>query len=189
MDQLTVLDRAADGFAHTLAMVQDGQWGDPSPNDGQSVRELVAHVIGGNLMAAVILRGGSREDGIAQFARRYEDGELTGAFADSRREQAEAFAAPGALDQVVAHPAGDLPATMLLGFRITEYALHGWDLARAIGADEAIDPDVLAALWEILLPMEGLMAASGMFGGGRSGDVPEEAPLQVRVLDLSGRRA
>ena len=78
---------------------------------------------------------------------------------------------------------------MLLGFRITEYALHGWDLARAIGADEAIDPDVLAALWEILLAMEGLMAASGMFGGGRSGDVPEEAPLQVRVLDLSGRRA
>lgn len=188
MDQLTVLDRAAAGFAATLAQVRDDQWDAPTPNDGQSVRELVAHVIGGNRMAAVILRGGSREDGIAQFARSAEDTDLLVAFEESRREQADAFAAPGALDQIVAHPAADLPATVLLGFRTTEYGLHGWDLARAIGADDSLDPDVAAALWDILLPLEGMMAASGMFGAGRSGSVPEDAPVQERVLDLAGRR-
>lgn len=188
MDQLTVLDRAADGFAATLAQVRDDQWDAPTSNDGQSVRELVAHVIGGNRMSAVILRGGSREEGIAQFARSREDTDLLAAFEASRQEQADAFAEPGALDRVVAHPAADLPAPVLLGFRITEYGLHGWDLARAIGADETIDPDVAAALWEILLPLEGMMAASGMFGAGRSGEVPDDAPLQARILDISGRR-
>jgi uncharacterized protein (TIGR03086 family) len=188
MDQLTVLERAADGFAATLAQVQDDQWEAPTPNDGQSVRELVAHVIGGNRMAAVILRGGSREDGIAQFARSREDTDVLAAFEISRREQAAAFAEPGALERVVAHPAADLPASMLLGFRISEYGLHGWDLARAIGADETIDPEVAAALWEFMLPLEGMMAGSGMFGEGRSGDVADDAPLQARILDLSGRR-
>lgn len=186
MDQLAALDRAADGFAAVLAQVGPEQWDLPTGNDGQDVRALVAHVVGGDRMAAVILRGGTREQGIAEFSR--EDADLVAAFAEARAEEAAAFAAPGALDAVVAHPVADLPGSMLLGFRITEYGLHGWDLARAIGVDETIDPDVLAALWEFLLPLEGLMAGSGMFGAGRSGDVPDDAPLQLRVLDLSGRR-
>ena len=82
----------------------------------------------------------------------------------------------------------DMPARQLLGFRLTEYALHGWDLARAVGVDDRIDPEVLAALLEVLEPMAGMMAASGMFGSGPSPDLPADAELQHRVLDLSGRR-
>ena len=186
MDELTILDRAAAGFAAALSQVADDQWDAPTPNEGQTVRALVAHVVGGNLMAAIILGGGTREEGMAPFRR--DDAELVAEFEESRRAQAAAFAAPGALEQTVAHPALDMPATMLLGFRLTEYGLHGWDLARAIGADDTIDPVVLEALWETLSPMEGMMAASGMFGAGRSGDVGDDAPLQDRVLDLAGRR-
>jgi len=186
MDDLSVLDRSAAGFAAILAQVADDQWEAPTPNDGQVVRALVAHVVAGNLMSAIILRGGSREEGLAPFAR--DDADLVLQFDESRREQAAAFAEPGAMERTVAHPALDMPASMLLGFRLTEYGLHGWDLARAIGADESIDPVVLEALWQTLSPMESMMAASGMFGSGPSGDVADDAPLQVRVLDLSGRR-
>ncbi len=188
MDPLTALDRAAQTFGLTLAQVQEGQWQDPTPNDGQNVRQLVDHVIGGNRMATVILDGGSREEGLAQFARAKDDVDPVAAFEQSRVEMAEAFAQPGALQRMVAHPAQEMPGQMLLVFRITEYALHGWDLARAIGADESIDPEVAAVLWDILSPMEGLMAGSGMFGAGRSGTVPDDAPLELRVLDISGRR-
>ena len=37
-------------------------------------------------------------------------------------------------------------------------------------------------------PMAGFIGKSGFFGSGPSGEVGEDAPLQSRLLDLSGRR-
>jgi uncharacterized protein (TIGR03086 family) len=188
MDTLDALDRASNGFASVLAQVTDSQWGDPTGNDGQDVGALVDHVIGGDRMATVILEGGSREEGIAQFARSANDADRLTAFAQSSRDLAAAFRTPGALDRIVAHPALDMPGAQLLGFRLAEYALHGWDLARAIGADDTIDPDVVQVVWDFSAPLAGIMAGSGMFGQGASGSVGEDAPLQDRLLDISGRR-
>lgn len=188
MTELEILDRAGAGFYATLVQVQDDQWDEPTGNEGQTVRQLVNHVVGGNRMAVAILQGGSKADGLAQFARSAGDVDLVGAFEVSRIELAEAFAAPGALDQTVAHPAMDMPSRQLLGFRITEYGLHGWDLARAIGADDQIDHDVLTGLLAVLEPMAEVLPSTGMFGEGRSGELGDDASLQHRVLDLSGRR-
>jgi hypothetical protein len=80
-----------------------------------------------------------------------------------------------------------MPGRQLLGFRITEYALHGWDLATTIGADDHIDHDVLLALLALLEPMADILPTTGMFGSGPSGTLPPDASLQHRVLDLSGR--
>ncbi|MBK9739076.1 MAG: TIGR03086 family protein [Actinobacteria bacterium] len=164
------------------------QWSAPTGNEGQSVRQLVDHVVGGNRMATVILGGGSRRDGIDAFALSAADVDVVAAFDDSHRELVAAFAEPGALERTVAHPAMDMPGTQLLGFRITEYGLHGWDLARAIGTDDTIDPVVLDALWNLLHPLAPILAATGMFGTGASGTIADDATLQDRVLDLSGRR-
>jgi uncharacterized protein (TIGR03086 family) len=189
MDRLDILDRAAAGFARVLAEVGPDQWDAPTGNDGWSVRVLVDHVIGGNRMATVLLRGGSRPEARAQFVPSESGADLVTAFDESRREQAEAFAVEGVLEQIVEHPAMDMPGTQLLSFRITEYALHGWDLARAVGADDTIDPAVLEVLYADLSAMGPLVAASGMFGTGASPDLPPDTSLQVTVLDLSGRRA
>jgi uncharacterized protein (TIGR03086 family) len=188
MTELEILDRAGAGFSETLALVTEDQWDDPTDNEGWSVRKLIDHVVGGNRMAVAILRGGSKADGLAQFARSADDVDVVAAFEESRLELADAFVAPGALDQTVAHPAMDMPARQLLGFRLTEYALHGWDLARAIGADDQIDHDVLTALLAVLEPMAEVLPATGMFGTGGSGELSDDASLQHRVLDLSGRR-
>ena len=188
MDPLDVLARGAAGFATTLGQVAPDQWGAPSGVGDWSVRALVDHVIGGDRMSTVILGGGTRSDGLAEFARSAQDTDPVAAFTGASRDMASAFAEPGALDRTVAHPAMAMPGSQLLGFRTAEYGLHGWDLARAIGADDAIDPDVLEALWALMEPLAPFMAATGMFGDGPSGTVPADAPLQVRVLDLSGRR-
>lgn len=188
MNPLEILESSAVGFSTALRRVGADQWADPTGNEGRDVGALVDHVIGGNRMATVILSGGTREDGMAEFARSAADADRVAAFEESRAEMAAAFAAEGAMDRIVAHPAMEMPGSQLLVFRTGEYALHGWDLARAIDADDTIDPDVVEALWGMLEPMAGLMAASGMFGDGPSGSLPADAPLQVRVLDLSGRR-
>lgn len=188
MDPLDVLAIGAAGFATALEQVTPDQWEAPSGVGEWSVRALVDHVIGGDRMSTAILGGGTRTDGLAEFARSAADVDPVAAFAEASREMAGAFAEPGALDRTVAHPAMEMPGSQLLGFRIGEYGLHGWDLACAIGANDAIDPAVLKALWGLMEPLAPFLAATGMFGDGPSGTVPADAPLQLRVLDLSGRR-
>ena len=99
-----------------------------------------------------------------------------------------AFAEPGALDRTVHHPVGDVPAEVFLGFRINDYLLHAWDLARATGGDETLDPDAVAVAWVDLEPMAPIIASVGIVGTGPSGTVDADAPLHTRLLDLSGRR-
>jgi len=88
----------------------------------------------------------------------------------------------------VHHMVGDIPAAMLLGFRIGDLTLHSWDLARAIQADESLDPVLVEAVWETVSPMRDSIGQTGVFGDGPSGDLSDDAPLQVRLLDLTGRR-
>ena len=77
---------------------------------------------------------------------------------------------------------------MLLAFRIGDNLLHAWDLARACGFDETLDADAVAATWAALEPMAPMIPSIGVFGSGPSGSVGADAPIQVRLLDLSGRR-
>jgi uncharacterized protein (TIGR03086 family) len=188
MEQIDVLAHGSAWFATVLDQVALDQWDAASGVGEWTVRDLVDHVIGGDRMSTVILGGGTRADGLAEFARSTADVDPVAAFAECSDEMAAAFAEPGALDRIVAHPAMEMPGSQLLGFRIGEYGLHGWDLARAIGADDAIDPVVVQALWELMEPLAPFLAVTGMFGDGPSGTVPDDAPLQLRLLDLSGRR-
>ena len=96
--------------------------------------------------------------------------------------------ATGALERVCAHPAGDFPGTVLLGFRIADDALHAWDLARAIGADETLPAELVEHVWDGIQPMLPIIGSVGVFGDGPSGTVAEDAPMQVRLLDATGRR-
>jgi hypothetical protein len=74
--------------------------------------------------------------------------------------------------------------------------LHGWDLARTTGQDETIDPEDVERLWSMTtaIPAE-LMEkyrTPGAFGPGvevfgPEVKVPEDAPLQDRLLGLIGR--
>src|SRR4029078_10098752 len=93
-----------------------------------------------------------------------------------------------AMERVPAHPAGDFPVPLLLGFRIGDYTVHAWDLARAIGADETLNADLVSYVGTGTEPLAPVIATSGRFGTGASGDVAEDAPLQLRLLDVTGRR-
>ena len=111
------------------------------------------------------------------------------AFGSAYRTMRGAFCAPGALERTIAHPGmGDIPAAMLFDVQLMELAVHGWDLARAIGADETLDPEVVDALWAFAEPLSGMLPSTGYFAS-PSGEVPDSAPLQTRLLDLLGRRS
>jgi uncharacterized protein (TIGR03086 family) len=187
MDRLVALDRADLEFARRLEQVRPDQWDAPTPCDRWSVGVLVRHMIGGHRMAVALLDGADAatagalvkgpmpEDPVAEFAA-------------VRAELAEAFRRPGALETAVHHPMGDMPGAQLLGFRTIDATLHAWDLARGIGADERLDPELVALLWGDLSATAAFVTGSGMFGEGPSGSVGDDADPQDRLLDLTGRR-
>jgi uncharacterized protein (TIGR03086 family) len=188
MDQLTALEAARHEFERRLQAVGPDDWDRPTPCDGWVVRDLVVHVLVGARMAALLVEGGSRADAEALFVDAGLPEDVMVEFEAGADAQAAAFAAPGAMERITAHPAGDFPAPLLLGFRIGDWTVHSWDLARAIGADETLPAELVAHVWAGIEPLAPILAGSGRFGTGPSGDVTESASTQIRLLDATGRR-
>jgi len=182
------LQAAADGFRGLVDGIADDQWELPTPCDGWTVRQLVGHVASGSRMAALLADGGTREDAIALLAVDQLGVDPVSAVTDALDRQQEVFERPDIGEQVFAHPAGDMPGSQVINFRVGDLVAHQWDLARAIGADETLDADVVDAVWTSIAPMVPMMAQSGVFGAGPSGTVDDDAPLQLRLLDAMGRR-
>lgn len=109
-----------------------------------------------------------------------------GAFAALADEMSNAFREPLAFDRTVHHPAGDCSGRTLLEMRIMDFTIHAWDLARAIGADHSLDPDLVAHLCDVLPDLVPELAPWGYFRAA-SGQPPADAPLETRLLHLTGR--
>ncbi len=182
------LERAGDGFATTVRLVGDDQWGLPTPCDGWSVRELVGHVAAGCRMAATLAAGGTRDDAISVLGVDHLGNDPVGAIDAALAAQLEAFSRSDISTHVFQHPAGDMPGAQVLRFRVGDLIVHQWDLARAIGADETLDAELVHEVWDGISPMIPVMANSGVFGSGPSGTVADDAVLQTRLLDAMGRR-
>jgi uncharacterized protein (TIGR03086 family) len=54
----------------------------------------------------------------------------------------EGFSLPGVFDRIFQVPAGTVPGVAMLHLRITEFLVHGWDLARAIGQPARLPADL-----------------------------------------------
>jgi uncharacterized protein (TIGR03086 family) len=187
MDQLQELETATEAFGRRLRAAPDDGWDAVTPCDGWTARDLVQHVCWGSRMSALVLGGATRDEAVAVPAADLGD-DLVGAYQRPADEQLAAFRQPGALDRVVQHPVMDMPGSMLRVLRVAELTLHAWDLARATGGDEELPPALVGSLWGQLEPIGPLLAGSGMYGEGPSGSLGDGAPLQARLLDLSGRR-
>jgi uncharacterized protein (TIGR03086 family) len=70
-------------------------------------------------------------------------------------------------------------------FYTSDVFLHSWDLARATGQDERLDPDRCAAMLAAMLPMDELLRTSGQYGP--RVDVPDDADPQTKLLAFIGR--
>jgi uncharacterized protein (TIGR03086 family) len=64
--------------------------------------------------------------------------------------------------------------------------LHTWDLARATGQDETLDPDEVAMMYEGMLPMDEHLRASGHYGPRVA--VPDDADVQTKLIAFVGRQ-
>jgi len=187
MDPFSTLADASAGFRGFIAEIADDQWDLPACGDW-SVRQLVRHVIGGDAMAIALLEGASSESALEILSGTELGDNAAAQFTSVANEMLDAFQSEGAMERIVHHPMADMPAAQVLGFRMGEAVLHGWDLARAIGADDSLSPAAVEAVWDAMEPSSEILGSLGIFGDGPSGTVADDAPIQHRLLDLAGRR-
>jgi uncharacterized protein (TIGR03086 family) len=98
---------------------------------------------------------------------------------------ADAWADPAAWEGETLMGTTPMPAEVVGPLMLAEFVLHGWDLARAIGAPY----DVPAELGEATLAAVRPVAQMGRDGGwyGPEVPVPADAPAFDRALGLTGR--
>ncbi len=186
MDPVEQLRRARSEFQRRLAQVRTNHLALPTPCSEWTVRTLLAHVIGGDHAYVALLHGSNAEQFRALLAGFEVGDDPLKQFRRSAAEVIAAFGEPGALERTVQHPMGEVPAVQLLGMRVAEWTIHGWDLARAIDADDSLDVKLVESLYARLAPRIDALAKTGYFQAPTG--LPDTAPLQDKLLDLLGRR-
>lgn len=188
MEDIGLLELASTTFRERITEVGADQHFLPTPCGDWNVAGLITHVIGGDHMAVRLLEGAHRAEAIGYLTGLPLGDDPLATYDEHAGAQLAAFREPGAMERICEHPMGDLPGSVVIGFRIGDLTLHSWDLARAVGGGEDLPEELVTAVWARMDPLRDNIAASGLFGEGPSGDVGDDAPLQTRLLDLTGRR-
>ena len=183
MTARTLIPGSINDFTALVQAIDASQWAAPTPCSDWNVRDLLNHVAGEHLWVPHLLRG----ETIAQVGSRY-DGDVLGAdpiatWSAAAEVSAKEFGAASD-DQVVHLSFGETPLSEYADQMLTDLVIHGWDLARGIGAppraDEAAVAHVSAYLADHVEEWRGYGfkdAVSGSF----------DSPLD-RLIALSGRQ-
>jgi len=156
-------------------------WAAPTPVAGWTARDVVEHL---TTWFPAFLRTGT---GIELPAGPVASEDPAGAW----RSQTDAIQAllddPGSHEVVFSHERiGTLALPVAVDrFCISDVFLHTWDLARATGQDDVLDPGLCAQMLAGMEPMAEMLAASGQYGP--RVPVPDGSDVQTRLLGLIGR--
>jgi uncharacterized protein (TIGR03086 family) len=182
--------RHADAFERKVVAVRPEQWASQSPCEAWDARGVVGHIV---VMHGVMLRPLDRELSSAPSVA----DDPVGAFRAARADIEAVLDDPALADRACDTPNGRMTVEQQIGDVVSDdLVLHGWDLARATGQDDTMDPDDVERLWSITtaIPPE-LMEkyrTPGAFGPGvevygPEVKVSEDAAPQDRLLGLIGR--
>lgn len=106
-----------------------------------NVRQVINHMVTGNLAFAAIVGGEALPD---RDADRVGDAPTT-AFADAAGSLRAALADEGVMERAYSSAIGEVPGSTLLQMRVTEMIVHGWDVAQATGQPTNIAPEIAGA--------------------------------------------
>jgi uncharacterized protein (TIGR03086 family) len=172
--------RLAARFADTIAAVPEGAWERPSPCEGWTARDVVRHVVDtqemflgfvGRTMGQVPSvdddPGAAFDAARAAVQADLEDPQRAGAVY-------QGFGGESTFEQGV---------DRFLSF---DLVVHGWDLARAVGLDERMDPEEVRRLSEEVHGFGDAMRGPQAFGP--EVEAPAGADEQARLLAFLGRR-
>jgi uncharacterized protein (TIGR03086 family) len=174
--------RVADGFTRRVEAVPDGAWSNPAPCEGWVARDVVRHLV--EWMPAFFLEGWEVElDPLPSV-----DDDPAAAWTALRDALQGALDDPAVADRARDTPMGHITFDDAFGMAGTpDVLIHTWDLARATGLDETLDPEEVHRMAEAIEDVDDTpMRESGHYGP--RVEVPADADEQTRLLAFMGRQ-
>src|SRR5947209_4831399 len=166
----------------------------PTPCAGWNLLDLLAHMTVQHHGFAAAARG--RGDSATVWAAdRVADAVAAdpgGTYAAAAADVLDAFAADGVLDATLSlpefGPGAAFPGAIAIGFHFVDYVVHGWDVARSIGAHFALPDDVVqAALPLVFVVPDGEYRTTDGAPFGPAITAPDGATDLDRILGHLGR--
>jgi len=173
--------RLSDDFAKKIATVPAGSWNAPSPCPEWTARDVVQHVIDTQGMFLGFI---GKELGPIPSAREDPGAAWDAARARTQRELDDPDSAGTEFDGFFGRSRYDEAVNRFLCF---DLVVHGWDLARAAGLDEHIDPEDIRRVREQAEWFGDSMRSPKAFGPEL--EAPAGADEQTKLLAFLGRRA
>lgn len=174
--------RACRGFTEAVAAA--GRWSAPSPCPGWDARAVVEHVIGFHDVLLLRPMGAKPKRPKGDPAQRWA---ITFAALVSLFERPDLFDGPVDVPAIGRNAPTRIEAAPLVGLLSQDVLIHTWDLARAVGADDRLDPELSAHFLSRLPEDQRAQVGSGMFAPPL--DPPTGADAQVVLLARMGRDA
>jgi uncharacterized protein (TIGR03086 family) len=181
------MDEVADRYrrvARTFGARVDGvrDWDVPSPCDGWTARDVVGHLVE---WFPPFLAAGA---GVALPPGPPVAADPVGAWhALDTGVQALLDDPATARRRFVHDRAGDHALPDAIGqFFVNDVLIHTWDLARATGQDETLDPGEVAAMLDGIEGYDDALRVGGQYGP--KVEVAPDAGAQARLLAFLGRR-
>jgi uncharacterized protein (TIGR03086 family) len=166
---------ACQGFSGVVARA-GGHWQSPSPCDDWDARGVVEHVIG--FHDVLLLRPLDAKptrlkgDPVARWAA--TSTAITSLLQNCDENNTQAVKDAAGID-----------FGRLLPMLTTEVLVHTWDLARAVGVDAGLDPDLCAAAYHAAQANQKRLRGSGLYSPPEP--APENASMEIKLVALLGR--
>jgi uncharacterized protein (TIGR03086 family) len=166
----------------------------PTPCAGWNLLDLLAHMTAQHHGFAAAARGRGDNE-VVWAAERAVDAVATdpgGTYAAAAADVLDAFAADGVLEASFAlpefGPGAAFPGAIAIGFHFVDYVVHGWDVARSIGAPLALSDDVVAAVLPLVFVVpDGEYRTTDGAPFGPAVAAPDGASDLDRILSHLGR--
>lgn len=173
--------KVAAAFTERVRAVPQAAWDNPAPCEGWVARDVVRHLV--EWMPGLFLGRAGME--VPDGPSADEDPESAWVVASGAIQAAldnPALATREFESQAGRHTVER--AVDMLG--TPDVLVHTWDLARATGLDETLDPEEVHRLFVGLEPYDELLRTSGHYGPRIA--VPDDADEQTKLIAFTGRR-
>jgi uncharacterized protein (TIGR03086 family) len=177
-----------DGLAQASAAIGDlidripaDQWTAPTPCTQWSVRDVVDHLVGMNLVFVALLEDSPMpERGADRLGA-----DPVGAYRRSAAALEAAAARPGVLERSQATPVGVATGAERLQWRIADLLTHGWDLIQATGVLADLPDDLVEQALTFVQAQLPSQPRAGRFADPQP--ISDNAPALNRLAAITGR--
>lgn len=169
------------GFGARVDAAAPEAWDNPAPVAGWTARDVVGHLVE---WFPAFLESGS---GVRLEVPTSVEDDPVAAWHELEDGVRRLLDDPATAGRVLSNPhLGEVPLDRAVSqFFTADVFMHTWDLARATGQDETLDPQRCADMLAGMEPLDDVLRASGQYGP--KVDVPADADPTTRLMAFIGR--